>query len=90
MSDADQIKPKMPVVCSENGQFAVVDRIQGRDRIRLERDSSGQHHSLPTSWVTRVDDKVHIDRSAARAMQEWRMEDPDGIATSDTETGSSL
>ncbi len=90
MSDADQIKPKMPVVCSEDGQFAVVDRLQGRDRIRLERDSNGQHHSLPTSWVTRVDDKVHLDRSAAEAMQQWRTEEPDGIATSDTETGSSL
>jgi hypothetical protein len=48
----DLIKPHMPVVCSENGQFATVDHIEG-------------------TWVTSVDDKVHVDRPGDQAMKEW-------------------
>ena len=66
-----QIKPHMPVVCSENGQFAEVDHIEGTNAIKLKKDSQGQHHYIPLSWVTRVDDKVHIDRPGKQAMREW-------------------
>lgn len=65
------IKPHMPVVCSENGQFAVVDHIEGTDFIKLSKDKTGQHHYIPLIWVTSVDDKVHIDRSGDQAMREW-------------------
>jgi hypothetical protein len=65
------IKPHMPVVCSENGQFAVVDHIEGTDQIKLAKDKEGKHHFIPMSWVTSVDDKVHIDRPGKQAMQEW-------------------
>ncbi len=66
-----QIKPHMPVVCSENGQFAVVDHMEGQDSIKLKRDEQGQHHYIPLGWVTSVDDKVHIDRPGKQAMREW-------------------
>jgi hypothetical protein len=65
-----QIREHMPVVCSEEGQFGTVDRVEG-DSIKLTKDQSGQHHWIPTSWVTRVDDKVHVDRPGRQAMQEW-------------------
>lgn len=65
------IKPHMPVVCSNNGQFAVVDRLEGRDLIKLTKDASGRHHYIPLSWVTSVDDKVHIDRPGEQAMRDW-------------------
>lgn len=65
-----QIREHMPVVCSEDVQFGTVDRVEG-DSIKLTRDDSGQHHYIPTSWVTRVDDKVHIDRPGRQAMKEW-------------------
>ena len=67
----DLIKPHMPVVCSENGQFAVVDHIEGTDLIKLTKDARGQHHYIPLTWVTSVDDKVHIDRPGEQAMQQW-------------------
>ena len=67
----DLIKPHMPVVCSENGQFATVDHIEGTDQIKLTRDKSGQHHFIPLTWVVSVDDKVHIDRPGDQAMKEW-------------------
>lgn len=68
------IKPHMPVVCSEDNQFAVVDHIEGRDEIKLVRDKAGQHHFIPIAWVTSVDDKVHIDRPGRQAMSEWSTE----------------
>lgn len=67
----DLIKPHMPVVCSENGQFAVVDRLEGTDLIKLTKDARGQHHYIPLTWVTSVDDKVHVDRPGDQAMREW-------------------
>jgi hypothetical protein len=67
----DAIKPHMPVVCSQGGQFATVDHLEGRDSIKLTKDKSGQHHYIPTNWVTSVDEKVHVDRPGDRAMKEW-------------------
>lgn len=65
-----QIREHMPVVCSNNQQFGTVDRLDG-DTIKLTKDKSGQHHWIPTSWVERVDDKVHVDRPGTQAMQQW-------------------
>lgn len=65
------IKPNLAVVCSENGQFAVVDHLEGRDTIKLKKDKQGTHHYIPLSWVERVDDKVHIDRPGDQAMRDW-------------------
>ena len=67
----DLIKPHMPVVCSNDGQFAVVDHIEGLDLIKLAKDEQGQHHYIPLVWVTAVDDKVHVDRPGDQAMREW-------------------
>ena len=74
MINAREIKPDMPVVCSENGQFAEVDHMDGQSSIKLKRDKSGKHHFIPLSWVTEVDEKVHVDRPGDQAMKEWRTE----------------
>lgn len=74
MVNAQEIKPDMPVVCSEDGQFAVVDHVDGKDSIKLKKDKTGKHHFIPMKWVTTVDNKVHIDRPGKQAMQEWRTE----------------
>lgn len=71
MISANQIKPNTPVVCSNDGQFAVVDHMEGKETIKLNKDANGQHHYIPMSWVTSVDDKVHIDRPGKQAMSEW-------------------
>ena len=72
MINTSEIKPDMPVVCSEDGQFAVVDHLEGSDFIKLKKDESGVHHYIPVSWVTSVTGgKVHIDRSGEDAMNEW-------------------
>lgn len=66
------IKPHMPVVCSNDGQFGVVDHLEGTDQIKLTRDSTGQHHYIPLDWVTSVDDKVHVDRPGDQVKREWK------------------
>jgi hypothetical protein len=71
MINPTEIKPGMAVVCSENGQFAVVDHVDGDAAIKLRRDDAGMHHYIPLEWVTKVDDKVHIDRPGKQAMREW-------------------
>ncbi|HEX3765161.1 MAG TPA: DUF2171 domain-containing protein [Kofleriaceae bacterium] len=66
----------MPVVGSNHGQFAVVDHLEGRDFIKLAKDASGQHHYIPLTWVTSVDDKIHVDRPGDQAMREWKTQPP--------------
>ncbi|HET9956630.1 MAG TPA: DUF2171 domain-containing protein [Polyangiaceae bacterium] len=75
MVSPNQIQPNAPVVCSKNGQFAVVDHIEG-NAIKLKKDQSGQHHYIPLDWVTSVDDKVHVDRPGDQAMREWLTSPP--------------
>lgn len=72
MVQVNEIKPEMPVVCSENGQFATVDHMEGSDTIKLKKDSTGQHHYIPVDWVISTDDgKVMVDRPGDQAMKEW-------------------
>lgn len=80
MMNTSQIKEHMPVVCSDNKQFATVDKVEG-DNIKLTKDQQGQHHYIPTSWVKSVDDKVHIDRPGAQAMREWSTSPMQGSGT---------
>lgn len=76
MINATQIKPHTPVVCSNDGQFAVVDHVEGADSIKLAKDKQGVHHFIPLAWVTKVDDKVHVDRPGDQAMREWSTNAP--------------
>jgi len=45
--------------------------MDGTDTIKLNKDENGQHHFIPLSWVTSVDEQVHIDRPGDEAMQQW-------------------
>jgi hypothetical protein len=65
------IRPHMPVVGSEDAEFATVDHVEGYGQIKLSKDDDGQHHYIPLSWVTSVDDRVHIDRPQDQAKREW-------------------
>jgi hypothetical protein len=76
MIDIRQIKPNMPVVCSKDGQFAVVDHMEGKSTIKLNKDDKGNHHYIPLSWVKSVDSTVHIDRPGDQAMREWSTKAP--------------
>ena len=71
MPNTNAIKPHMPVVCSKDKQFATVDHVEGPSAIKLTKDAKGEHHFIPLSWVTAVDDKVHVDRPGAEVMKQW-------------------
>ncbi len=72
MISANEIKPGMPVVCSQDGQFAIVDHMEGENCIKLNKDEGGQHHYIPLDWVASIEDgKVKVDRSGEDAKQEW-------------------
>ena len=47
--ETTQIREHMPVVCSENGQFATVDKVEG-DSIKLTKDTLPVLGS-PTPWI---------------------------------------
>jgi hypothetical protein len=74
--DTSLIREHMPVICSDGGQFATVDHMDGADSIKLTRDESGEHHWIPLSWVTQVDEHVHVDRPGDQAMREWSTTGP--------------
>ena len=76
-----QIRPHMPVVCSNGEQFGTVDHLDADDTIKLTKDKQGQHHWIPLSWVTRVDEHVHVDRPGDQAMREWSVTAPDEART---------
>lgn len=75
-----EIRENMPVVCSNNQQFAMVDKVEG-DHIKLNKDEQGQHHWIPMNWVTTVDSQVHVDRPGDQAMREWMSSSPAGART---------
>ena len=68
--DLSKIKAEMPVVCSDDKQFAAVDHLEGNS-LKLNKDKNGVHHYIPLTWIKVVDDKVHVDRPGDKAMQEW-------------------
>ncbi len=71
MINSQDVKPNMPVVCSTNAEFGIVDHLEGTDQIKLQKDDSGRHHLIPLKWVNFVDDKVHVDRPGDQVMKEW-------------------
>jgi hypothetical protein len=69
--------PHMEVVGSDGSHVGTVDKVAG-DRIILTRsdeNAGGIHHSVPCSWIEKVEDKVTLNKSAEEAMTEWRNEE---------------
>jgi hypothetical protein len=91
MANTQQIREHMPVVCSDGGQFATVDHVDG-DYIKLTKSGSkdGKHHWIPLSWVTRVDTHVHVDRPGEQAMREWLSNPPVLAGVGSQESAGSL
>jgi hypothetical protein len=76
MAGSDDIRPDMQVIASDGGMVGTVDGVEG-DRIKLKRaaEIGGRgHHFVPTSWVARIDDHVHLDREAALVRDSWQNE----------------
>jgi hypothetical protein len=63
----------MDVLGSCGNKLGVVDHVEG-DRIKLTKDDSpdGQHHFLPSTWIARVDEQVHLSKNCGEAAREWQ------------------
>lgn len=73
----NKVTEHMDVVGSDGSHIGTVDKVRG-DRIILTKsdaDSGGIHHSIPCSWVEKVEDKVTLNRSADEAKEAWRSEE---------------
>lgn len=70
-------KEHQEVVGSDGVHVGTVDHVRG-DRILLtktDKDAGGHHHSIPSSWIATVTDKVTLAKTAAQAQQAWRDEE---------------
>jgi outer membrane protein OmpA-like peptidoglycan-associated protein len=75
---AHDILAGMQVLGSDGGLIGEVDGVSG-ERIKLKRAiGSGPHHFIPSEWVARVDDHVHLSLDAATARERWVAESDDG------------
>jgi hypothetical protein len=75
-----EVREHQEVVGSDGSHIGTVDHVR-RDRILLTKsdsNASGHHHSVPCSWVSKVGDKVELNRTAAEAIQAWKDEERHG------------
>ncbi|HEY0313240.1 MAG TPA: DUF2171 domain-containing protein [Allosphingosinicella sp.] len=71
-----RVAEHMEVVGSDGSHVGSVDKVRG-DRIILTKAdpaAGGVHHSVPCSWVDKVEDKVVLNRSADQARSDWQAE----------------
>jgi len=73
----NQVSEHMDVVGSDGEHVGTVDKVRG-DRIILTKSdgaAGGHHHSIPVSWIDKVEDKVVISKTAEQAKHAWRDEE---------------
>jgi len=70
--NTNNIREHMDVVGSCGNKLGVVDHVEGNS-IKLTRKDSGdnQHHYIPVSWVSVVDQHVHLNKDCGQAKREW-------------------
>ncbi len=72
-----KVQEHQEVIGSDGTHIGTVDHVRG-DRIRLIKSDSGaggHHHSIPSSWIQSVEDKITISKTAEQAKQHWRDEE---------------
>ena len=73
MANVQNVRNGMQVLGSDGGMIGTVSGIEG-DQIAVTHagEHAGHHHHVPSSWVARVDEHVHLDRTAATAWDSWK------------------
>lgn len=75
MVNASQIREHMEVLGSDGKHVGTVDHMEGSNQIKLTKQdpsAGGKHHFIPLDWVERVDEHVHLKKSCAEAMKQWK------------------
>lgn len=91
MIDAATIRKDMPVIASDGDTLGEVDGVEGigQDaRIKMKRNTSpdGHHHYVALSDVARVDEHVHLNRSASDVRAGWMLAGEGAAAAAGTGT----
>ena len=71
--NAGTVLPHMDVIASDGTKVGKVDHIYGADITKLAKNTSpdGEHHYVPMEWVAHVDQRVHLEKSAAEIKADW-------------------
>jgi hypothetical protein len=75
MINTQSIKEHMEILGSDGQHVGAVDRLDGKDKIKLTKadlKSGSQHHVIPLAWVAKVDTHVHLSKPAKDAMAQWQ------------------
>lgn len=73
MQDTGAIREHMEVVGSDGKHVGKVDHVRGSEieLAKLDLGSGLKHHLIPTSWVDRVDEHVHLNLTQDEAKARW-------------------
>jgi hypothetical protein len=72
-----RVSEQMEVIGSDGEHIGTVDKVRG-DRVILTKsdaNAGGIHHSIPCSWIEKVEDKVTVNKTADEAMRAWKDEE---------------
>jgi hypothetical protein len=75
MFKQSDIKEHMEVLGSDGQHVGIVDHLEGSNQIKLAKKdpkAGGQHHLIPTDWVERVDQHVHLNKSSKDVQAQWK------------------
>ncbi|MBM3527577.1 MAG: DUF2171 domain-containing protein [Alphaproteobacteria bacterium] len=75
MFDANKIKGHMEVIGSDGERVGTVDRLEGKNQIKLTKSdpkAGGKHHFISVDWIARVDQRVHLSKTRKDAMAQWK------------------
>jgi len=72
-AEFEDIREKMDVIASCGKKVGVVDHLES-GTIKLTRSDSPDnlHHYLPTSWVSKVDSRVHLNKNSRETELGWK------------------
>jgi len=71
-----RVTEHMEVLGSDGEKIGTVEAVHG-DRIMLaktDENAGGHQHSIPCSWIEKVDERVTVNKSREEAVREWRDE----------------
>lgn len=72
-TELNNIQPHMDVVASCGKTVGKVDHMEGC-AIKLTKNDSpdGMHHFVPTNWVSKVDQHVHLNKNSVETETGWK------------------
>ncbi len=72
MNGLGEVRAGQQVLGSDGGMIGVVEGVEGDViAVRGSAEHGSGHHHVPADWVERVDDHVHLNRTAALARDTW-------------------